>query len=367
MDSTETQTVVRLSGPAEMVSTVPRLVGFQPEESVVVVSLRGPRKRMGVTMRIDLPVTEHHELLAEQFAERCAADGATAALVVIYTDELGELPRSDLAERFRTALSARGIALMDALLVREGRWWSYHCRDASCCPPDGQEIPAVPTGGAALYAAEAAVRGKGLLRDRAELEASVRPPGQPRRTSLEQLLTSVAAYLWAECRRDGSRVVADRIAGELKATFECWLSGDREISDEQALRMVLGLADIPTRDLVLGWYVEPRQFEDLAALLTALCRRAPEGVGTPVCTVLAWWAYQAGDGALANVALDRALEEQPTYNLARLLRSVVDAGFPPEQLRDAFRPGSGRFPRVPGQRRRASARSGKASRRRRKR
>ncbi len=40
-------------------------------------------------------------------------------------------------------------------------------------------------------------------------------------------------------------------------------------------------------------------------------------------------AWQSGDGALANVALDRALGDDPDYSMALLLRQVINAGAPP--------------------------------------
>jgi hypothetical protein len=44
-------------------------------------------------------------------------------------------------------------------------------------------------------------------------------------------------------------------------------------------------------------------------------------------------AWQSGDGALANVALDRALADQPRYSMAHLLRQVITAGAPPSLAR----------------------------------
>ena len=44
-------------------------------------------------------------------------------------------------------------------------------------------------------------------------------------------------------------------------------------------------------------------------------------------------AWQAGDGALANVALDRALADEPGYSMAQLLRQVITAGAPPSLAR----------------------------------
>jgi len=49
--------------------------------------------------------------------------------------------------------------------------------------------------------------------------------------------------------------------------------------------------------------------------------------------LLGFVAWQSGNGALANVALDRALAEDPHYSMAVLLRQAVDSGAPPSLAR----------------------------------
>jgi hypothetical protein len=49
--------------------------------------------------------------------------------------------------------------------------------------------------------------------------------------------------------------------------------------------------------------------------------------------MLAFVAWQAGNGALANVALDRAQADDFGYSMASLLREVIDAGVSPERAR----------------------------------
>ena len=48
---------------------------------------------------------------------------------------------------------------------------------------------------------------------------------------------------------------------------------------------------------------------------------------------MAFTAWQSGDGTLANVALDRALADNPRYSMAMLLREALDAGAPPSMAR----------------------------------
>ena len=64
-------------------------------------------------------------------------------------------------------------------------------------------------------------------------------------------------------------------------------------------------------------------------LWTDLVRRAQPGYIAAPASLLAFTAWQAGDGALANLALDRALADDPGYSMAKLLRDVLDAGTPP--------------------------------------
>jgi hypothetical protein len=48
-----------------------------------------------------------------------------------------------------------------------------------------------------------------------------------------------------------------------------------------------------------------------------------------------------GDGALANVALERALAGEPGYSFALLLRAALDACLPPAEVRRLIREACG--------------------------
>ena len=62
--------------------------------------------------------------------------------------------------------------------------------------------------------------------------------------------------------------------------------------------------------------------------------RRADGPWLPApASLLAFTAWQSGDGTLANIALDRALAADPDYSMARLLRDILAAGVPPSQAR----------------------------------
>jgi hypothetical protein len=101
--------------------------------------------------------------------------------------------------------------------------------------------------------------------------------------------------------------------------------------DEPAADLAVALHDVAVRDEVATWALD--RSDGLLALAQEVARRTAPPSDAPVCTLLAWIAYARGDGARANVALDRALGTDPEYSLAVLLRQALDGGVTPREVR----------------------------------
>ena len=69
--------------------------------------------------------------------------------------------------------------------------------------------------------------------------------------------------------------------------------------------------------------------EPAAGPARRLCAMTPDSHAAPPLSVLASWAWWRGDGALARVALERALRCEPDYRLALLLERLVDLAIRP--------------------------------------
>ena len=67
-----------------------------------------------------------------------------------------------------------------------------------------------------------------------------------------------------------------------------------------------------------------------ASLWTSVLRQIPPEAAAAPATLLAWTAWQQGQDAFANLAVDRALDADPAYSMAHLLREALSAGLPPE-------------------------------------
>jgi hypothetical protein len=322
--------VARLRRPGEMAALVPLLCGFVPSESLVVVCLHGERSRVGLAMRVDLPAVEHEPELVDQMVARVLLDGATAAFVVLYTeDSSAALARSALIDDLEERLDDEDVALVDALLVRAGRWWSYLCDHPSCCPDDGTPVDGGTTPEVERVVAAQVLDGRAVLPTRDELVASLARPSGAEADALRARLRETDDTRAARLRAEG-RI---RVGQEALRLWRRVLSdlGEDRVPPGTAASLVVSLGDVLVRDEVLTWALEDD--ESLLALLLELARGAVPPFDAPVCTLVGWVAHVRGDGALANVALDRALDADAGYSLARLARQGLDSQVRPSQLR----------------------------------
>jgi uncharacterized protein DUF4192 len=341
LDSSDARTL-RISGPEDLLDALPRMLGYLPTRSVVLVALRPPLGRIALTLRVDLPARNDEQPCARLLAGHAQRAGATSAVLVLYDDAAAAAGRwqgASLTRAVRSALRERGgVRLSDALAVRSGRWRSLLCSDEGCCPPVGRLLrgPDDPSAAGVALAAE----GAGVLPDRSALVASVAAPTGQRCATLLDLQERVACEL-------AGRVEAGVPLAELRAETVTLFSAavaavvdGASPSDEVAARLIVGLVDVAARDAVLA-RAGGTETDGLLALLVDLVGRAVEPFDASVATALAWVAYARGDGTLANVAVDRALASDPGYSMALLIASSLEAGIHPDHIRAVSRAVSG--------------------------
>jgi len=310
-----------LTSPHDLLAAIPFLIGYHPQDSLVLVALKD--EAVGMAMRVDMPVgvsAEGYDLLASHFLR----DGADGAFIVAYVGA-GAVDPENVLINTSAALVRAGIDIKESLIVRNNRFRSMICSDLTCCPPEGSAIPDL---GSSRIAAEHVIAGhpmpfenvNGLVQSIAAVASS-----------FESVWADEVQAFWVssdseeiqELQRDGATAIID-LVGEYR---EGRGAEDREL----AARVIGRLSDIQVRDFALGSHTD-ESADYYWAMWRDLLRIAPRGFVAPIACLLAAMAYERGEGALAHKGLDRGLGDDDQYSLAHLLRRVFTAGWPPQSF-----------------------------------
>ncbi|MFZ4485862.1 MAG: DUF4192 domain-containing protein [Candidatus Nanopelagicales bacterium] len=356
-----TQPTLKMTGPDQLVASLPYLLGFQPSESLVVVWTKGGR--ILLTQRVDLPATGDGVDLAD-FARILVQplkghEPDEAVIVVVdgscdvhcdgsdvhavadggqegyrtERDEFGAadpMPRRELVDAVMRALAAMDVSVRDALEVSGDRFRSYLCVE-ECCPPAGRIVDPVV---ANAVAASFAVRGVSALASRADL-VSVLEPDPAGVARIEPLIVNREQELDDALGAGGSAAVESWRDEQVDRLTSLIFEGG-ELADADTVTLLVGLCDVRVRDTLL-WHLNgaSEPYACLDRLLIGL-RLAPNGYVAPIATCAALLAWLLGDGARAAIAIDRALNDDPAYSLAVLVGTSISAGLPPSAWQDVI-------------------------------
>ncbi|GAA3003805.1 DUF4192 domain-containing protein [Streptomyces fulvorobeus] len=354
---------ITLRGPAELADALPYLMGFHPDDSVVMVALHGGRGRFGGRLRLGIPQSpKEWEPVAGQLAE-CLVSGSErrgsrpdAIVVFLCQDpEAGATGHQTMerlrpfAQLLRTACGTLDVPVLEALCISGGRYWSYCCPDGRCCPVEGNQLALPGTTVMAAAAAYAGIHVRGSLRD---MEARLAPMEDTGASDQLRALDSAGAVLVARILdREGRAEVAGETLELAHALMDrlgrapagppssADTNDDRLISHDEAAALILGLQDRETRDKAAEWMEGPRAASALR-LWRALARRCVgpyvEHAAAPL-TLAGWVSWSTGDEPAARVALGLALRADPEYTFAQLLHQACNEGLDPETLRRCLR------------------------------
>lgn len=299
-----------LSSPGALVASVPYLVGFTPEESIVGVWLKNGA--VMVTQRVDIGVVEKPEAFVPELV---LENGATEIVLIVYGG-----PREDLTEErmevfddFLSYIKQR-VSVRDVLWIHQDRWWSVLCRGPECCPPEGKLIDT-------SLAAELVLIGVAPVENREALKAECRPAGTTRMKTLDP---------------HGIEGWRDKMIAEFLSTLSAFQMG-QDNGANRLRKYGRALHDIRVRDVLL-W--EMQQVEDTRPWYEFGCEMSKEmhpDDAAPACTLTAIAAWRMGDGTRANVCLDYADQANANYSLAGLVKPSLAAGLPPQVWRETMK------------------------------
>ncbi|AHC25272.1 MULTISPECIES: DUF4192 domain-containing protein [Mycobacteriaceae] len=300
--------------PASLIAALPAVLGFVPENSLTIVTLDGGE--MGCVMRVDLSPGLLGNTTA--LAEVVAGSGHDGAVAVIVDEDGAD--HGELADDLAVSMSREGVDLLAVLAVdriaADGRWFCVCGCGAHGVIDDPDCSP---------LAAEAVLGGRRLYRRRDELRAVVTTTDAARGERLGQVLRSA--------RRGQLSAAAARRAIEAAMTLARAVATGQQPADADIVVVVGALRDPRVRDTLYALAVG-----DAAAaaetLWATLARLVPVPWRQEVLTLLAFSAYARGDGPLAGIALEEAVDIDPTHRMATMLDCALQSGMRPEQIRE---------------------------------
>ncbi|MFI0418125.1 DUF4192 domain-containing protein [Spongiactinospora sp. 9N601] len=316
-----------LSSPVDVLAAVPYLIGFHPADSLVVLGLTGsrPHSEARLTLRWDLPLASD---ALDRFVPILFKEDITHVILLGYGAGPLVTPAVD---QVRSLVQGADIAVAEALRSDGGRYWSYICEAATCCPPEGtpydvasSQIPALAT-----------LRGMVALPDRAALEGSLEPAEGAARDGMREATRSAISDMIGRFRacRNADAFARDLVAegiARVHTAVETYGAGGR-LDDDDAARLCMALSIVRVRDEAWTSMVADGLRAHLA-LWHDLVRRVEPRFLPPVASLLGMAAWHHGDCALADMALNRALAADPGYSMAVLLSQALSHMLPPDRL-----------------------------------
>lgn len=317
--SAEGPTTIPVRSPADLLALVPYLIGFHPSASLCVVGMR--ECAVTCAFRYDLPAMDRLEEFSSTLAPMIARKPVEVVVLAGYGSEPDVTPVMNAA---REAMATAGVRVADALRADQGRYWSYVCGSDACCPPEGTPYDASTSAAAAA----AVTAGMTAMPGRSELAASIAPEDGSSRRAVEDATRRVAEQIEKQMRgQGGAQGFVVEIRQRISGALDTYQNGERLGVDDLARLSVL-LGSIRLRDE--AWVtIKPGSVETQLKLWSDLTRRAT--VNAAACaSLLAFTAWLDGNGALANIAVDRALDADPGYSMARLMGELLASGLPPD-------------------------------------
>lgn len=299
---------VQITNPDEFTQIVPYLIGFTPEESLVIVVVTDGA--VAVTARVDIadiePPGQTEMLLDRMWARFPDAD----AHLVAYTSD--QAAGWALLQRCADHLPADSVR---QTMVVDGDTW--HLSDGE----SGQ------TNRYGRVAADASFHGLQRLPSRSELVASLTSPPET-----DELAAQMEVALDQLPRADDTSAVITRMGELVRRNLPTNADGEPfpRMDAGDAAQLAVLAQHGKAREAALLSITREHAREHLALWRTVV-NSVPDFAAEAPLFLTGMAAWVAGEGALATITLERSEQvgEPGLYGPSRLLSELIDQGVPP--------------------------------------
>lgn len=304
----------------DILAVVPVTFGFQPEESLVMLA-SGSDKAV-FQARSDLePSPAGQQALADYLVDAAIANDRNRLVLLLYTDD-AELAEGQARQCLRAA-TAGGLEVVTAVRVDKSRCYSLRAIDPMAAfrepqgrPYDTAEHP---------FTLQAKYDGRVIHRNRAEMAGELADFDAGDAKQIERALQKLR-------RTNSSAVVGKREQARwLQTRLRQFVTDRQRLTVDDAARVLDLISNVILRDV--AWVeiqTHNRAWLELWLDLTKRSSLLADPDRTAPAALLAFAAWQAGDGAVAWCAVTQCLDIDPDYSMAHLVADVLSQALPPE-------------------------------------
>jgi hypothetical protein len=343
-------TVIRAAGAADFLALVPRMLGFMPSRSIVLVPFAGNRT-LGV-LRLDLPdlqdATEIESVASTFIGLVCKVSHADGVAAVVFTDDhlagvdADALPHAPFIRALLQRADLCGLRTSEALVLARDGWGSYLDPEL---PTGGRPLEDVPFDDAALSDMPLAPGGQAAGADLPSVDLvekervarslrSIEHAWQPDPTHLlEEALgwdpddmspDQSASVIWCLARPLVRDVALVQWAGDLERGMEAL---DAQLAWAEG-------AEYPPDIAATMWGEGPRPDPDRLQRALDLCRHvaaaAPRAERAGPLSACGWLAWALGRSTHAGRYAQAALEIDPEHGMAGIVLGMASNAHLPE-------------------------------------
>lgn len=389
-----------VSGPGALITAVPALLGFIPQRSLILITFDGDGTEIGTTMRHDLAFdddglpTPSMLGVIEHLAAVCESYEVVRVVAVIVDDtfpaDSDEYRR--LAAVIHRHLSATGglHGAFATAAITAGMEWHTVWDSRSHGEWAGMRVYSGPESGllgdpmiSPVAVARAVSKGRRVLKTRSEMVEHLAPLPHCGDDACDAHTVSAAddlAYrdLAADrAGRTGATITGEtgsvdqsfidqwvleecvEAFGEHRTPLDVVVDHMRRLQERRDLEFALSLIrrgdtaalscdelrildkalrELCVRDALMALAVTDVWIE-AEQMWATLCRRLRGRGQAAAATLLGFVHYVHGNGAMAGVAFDQALQASPGYSMASLYGDALNQGIPPHVIADCAQTG----------------------------
>ncbi|WP_460846955.1 DUF4192 domain-containing protein [Nocardioides ultimimeridianus] len=303
--------------PEDLLALAPVLLGFWPGEDAVMLTFATARP---FHARLSLPDRASPRALRdleEKLLGPARRHGVGAAVFLVFgRDE--RVARAVCLTLRRGALRA-GIDVIACIWADGER---YRLLAGS---PDSDQDPVAYDLSDHPFVLEAMVEGRLTHASREDMVAALEPDPQ----ACAEVAAALERLGLSDTPGPDSQVEVRRAVRWTERIVRGYVADQEPLDAEQVARLVWTVQAVPARDAAWG-LIDRRSAVQHRAFWAQVLPRTPEHLVPPVADLLGFAAWQAGDGAQAWAAVDRAQRADPEDSMAGLLAGLLEGAVPPD-------------------------------------